>query len=57
MRYNTKEWTVIDWTVEREEFFKNAIYSFEELMLKINNFFTDKDNVLKIIDSGQKFLT
>lgn len=45
------EWTIIDWTEQREKFFKETIKDLENLILRVNEFFQDNNKLLKLIDN------
>lgn len=54
--FHKSEWTIIDWTEEREAFFRDATEAFKKLMIRIDGFFADEKAVLAVIDSGTKLL-
>ena len=45
--------TTIDWTPQREEFFKRLKYQMEELILKAVEFLDDSKTLLDMIDAGR----
>lgn len=47
----------IDWTVERELFFKDLKDSLGKLMLKVDKFLCNKKSIMKMIESKTKLLT
>ena len=50
-RFDLKsDWTVIDWTEERELFFKKTIGSLENLIMMIDDYFKNKEKLIEKID-------
>ena len=48
-----KSWNIIEWTPEREEFFKSMYSNMENFIAKLSLFFTnDDEDVIKRIDSS-----
>lgn len=56
--FSSHQSTIIDWTQEREDFFRSIYKSMSGLLLKLSGFFfsRDIDTVLKAIDSKQLIL-
>jgi len=48
--------TEIPWTKERERFFVQLVETFEQLILKLNDFTKSTKSVLKVVDRGLKLL-
>jgi len=49
-------WIVIDWTEDREKFFKETMKELESLILRVNKFFEDDKKFLDMIDNNQRLL-
>lgn len=58
VEYHGRDYQIIDWSPEREEFFANVIGSFETLILRLHEFLGDEkpEKLLKLIDSGVPLL-
>lgn len=54
--WGRKDYRHMDWTAERESFFKRMAGSFDTLILNLFKFFEKERDVVKAIDSGQKLL-
>jgi hypothetical protein len=55
VEYFNKKW--IDWTEEREQFFKNAVQAMEDMIGRLKKFFEqDQDTIALLVDSSTKGL-
>lgn len=62
VRFSRDEWMIIDYSLEREEFFNSIINSMQEMVFKLSQFFGgDTEKVANLIDStvsnNQKLLS
>ncbi len=62
MRFSNNEWTIIDYSLEREQFFNSITDSLQEMVYKLSQFFGgDNESVANLIDAtisnNQKLLS